>query len=208
MLGNHGRGLAKAVFTAPAKGLARLGVKPNHVTVAGTVLTVAASIALLATGHWMAGPLVVGLVVLADSLDGTLARLTGESSQFGAFLDSTLDRVGDGSVFGSILYWIAVGLAPSGIRTWLLIVGIITLLGSATVPYARARAEAVGAQAKVGIAERTDRLLVVLVATFLVGVGLPMWILGIGLTWVAFASSVTVVQRILAAKRELAQLEA
>lgn len=203
MLGAHGRDLARKVFTTPAKGLARLGVHPNHVTVAGTVATVAASIGLLATGHWTVGVVVVALVLFADSLDGTLARLQGESSEFGAFLDSTLDRIGDGAVFSSVVYWIAVSMAPSGMRTWLLIAGFITIIGAATVPYARARAESVGAEAKVGIAERTDRLLVVLVAVFLVSLGLPMWILGVGLTWVAFASTVTVIQRILAAKKEL-----
>ncbi|MDO5048399.1 MAG: CDP-alcohol phosphatidyltransferase family protein [Actinomycetaceae bacterium] len=203
MLGNHGRDLARKVFTAPARGLAKLGVRPNHVTVTGTVATVAVSAALLATGKWVWGPIVVALVLFADSLDGTLARLTGEASEFGAFLDSTLDRIGDGAVFSSIVYWIAVSMAPSSMRTWLLIAGLITIVGAATVPYARARAESVGAQAKVGIAERTDRLVVVLLATFLVGLELPMWILGVGLTWVAFASMFTVGQRIFAAKREL-----
>lgn len=203
MLGNHGRDLARKVFTAPAKGLAKLGVRPNHITIVGTLATVAASVGLLATGHWTVGVIVLAVVLFADSLDGTLARLTGEASEFGAFLDSTLDRIGDGAVFSSIVYWIAASMAPSGMKTWLLITGFITIVGAATVPYARARAESVGAEAKVGIAERTDRLVVVLVAAFLVSVGLPMWILGVGLTWVAFASVVTVIQRIMATKKEL-----
>ena len=200
MLGAHGRDLARK-FHRACKGRVRLGVHPNHVTVAGTVATVAS--VQRRTGHWTVGVVVVALVLFADSLDGTLARLQGESSEFGAFLDSTLDRIGDGAVFSSVVYWIAVSMAPSGMRTWLLIAGFITIIGAATVPYARARAESVGAEAKVGIAERTDRLLVVLVAVFLVSLGLPMWILGVGLTWVAFASTVTVIQRILAAKKEL-----
>lgn len=203
MLGNHGRGLVKQVFTGPAKLLARLGVTPNQVTVVGTVLSIAAAVGLLGTGKWIIGPVVLAVILFADSLDGTLARLTGSSSTFGAFLDSTLDRLSDGAVFGSLTFAIAVHYAPSSERTWAFIVGLISMIGAVTVSYARARAEAVGAQAKVGIAERTDRLIVGLVGAFLVGLGLPLWVMALALTWVAFASLFTVAQRIFAVKREL-----
>lgn len=203
MLGNHGRGIARAIFTAPARGLARIGVKPNHVTVTGTIITVVAAAGLLGTGHWIIGPIVLAVVLFADSLDGVLARLTGTSSEFGAFLDSTLDRLGDGAVFSALVFWIAISEAASGMRIWLLIVGFIAIVGTATVPYARARAESVGAEAKVGIAERTDRLVIALVGAFCVGLGLPMWVMGIALSWIAFATLFTVAQRIFAAKREL-----
>ncbi|MDO5034133.1 MAG: CDP-alcohol phosphatidyltransferase family protein [Actinomycetaceae bacterium] len=206
MLGNHGRGITRKVFTAPAKGLARLGVTANQVTVVGTVITVAVAAGTLGTGHWVAGPIALAFVLFADSLDGTLARITGEASPFGAFLDSTLDRIGDGSVFSALVYWIAVSQAPSAMRTWLLIAGFIAIVGTGTVPYARARAESVGAEAKVGIAERTDRLVIGLLGAFLVGLGLPMWVMGIALTWIAFATMFTVGQRIMAAKRELSNL--
>ncbi|MDO5729078.1 MAG: CDP-alcohol phosphatidyltransferase family protein [Actinomycetaceae bacterium] len=204
MLGEHGRGITHAVFTAPAQGLARIGVRPNHVTIAGTIITVALAAGLLATGHWIIAPIALGIVLFADSLDGTLARLTGESSDFGAFLDSTLDRVGDGAVFASIMFALAQ-LPPSPMRTWLMTVGLISIVGTATVPYARARAESLGAQAKGGIAERTDRLVIALVAVFFVGVGLPLWLLGVALSWIAFATCVTVVQRVRSARRELSR---
>ena len=203
MLGNHGRGLVKQVFTGPAKALARLGVTPNQVTVVGTVLSIAAAVGLLGTGQWIIGPIVLAVILFADSLDGTLARLTGSSSTFGAFLNSTLDRLSDGAVFGSLTFAIAAHYAPSLERTWAFIAGLISMIGAVTVSYARARAEAVGAQAKVGIAERTDRLIVGLVGAFLVGLGLPLWVMAIALTWVAFASLFTVAQRIFAVKREL-----
>ena len=83
MLGNHGRGLVKQVFTGPAKALARLGVTPNQVTVVGTVLSIAAAVGLLGTGQWIIGPIVLAVILFADSLDGTLARLTGSSSPLG-----------------------------------------------------------------------------------------------------------------------------
>lgn len=202
MLGEHGRGLTKRIFTAPAQTLARLGVRPNQVTIAGTMATVVLAVGLLGTGRWVIGPISLGIVLFADSLDGTLARLTGESSEFGAFLDSTLDRVADGAVFGAIIYALAQ-LPSSSVRTWLIIVGLISIVGTATVPYARARAESVGAQAKGGIAERTDRLVIALVAVFLVGMGLPLWVLGIALSWIAFATGVTVIQRIGTTRTEL-----
>ncbi|WP_297554676.1 phosphatidylinositol phosphate synthase [uncultured Actinomyces sp.] len=203
MLGNHGRGLEKQVFNAPAKALARLGVTPNQVTVVGTVLSIVAAVGLLGTGKWVIGPIVLAFILFADSLDGTLARLTDSSSTFGAFLDSTLDRLSDGAVFGSLTFAIAAQYAPSAVRTWAFIAGLISMIAALTVSYARARAEAVGAQAKGGIAERTDRLIIGLVGAFLVGLGLPLWVMALALTWVAFASLFTVGQRIFAAKREL-----
>lgn len=110
MLGNHGRSLVKAVFQAPAKGLAKLGVTPNQVTVAGTVVTVTLSLGLLARGYLALGGIVIGIVLFADSLDGTLARLTNQVSRYGAFLDSCLDRLADGVVFGALTFWAATGL--------------------------------------------------------------------------------------------------
>lgn len=203
MLGRHGRSLTRAVFEAPARGLARLSVTPNAVTIAGTVATVLAAGGLLGTGRLIAGPPVLGVILFADSLDGTLARLTGQASRFGAFLDSTLDRIGDGAVFASLCAYLAL-LSPAGsARTVGLLAGLAAIVGAATVPYARARGESVGVVAAVGIAERTDRLLVVLVAAFLTGVGLGAWWLSAGLVWVALASAVTVIQRIVYVARHI-----
>lgn len=203
MLGQHGRGAMKAVFAAPARGLARLGVTPNQVTVTGTVVTAVASVGLLAFGHLVAGPIVLGLVLLADSLDGNLARLTGQSSHFGAFLDSTLDRLGDGAVFGSLTAWAAFGMGAGPARTCAVIAGLVAIVGAGGVSYTRARGECVGVVAKVGIAERTDRLIVALVAAFLTGVGLSEWFYAAGLVWVAFASLVTIAQRIVFVARHI-----
>ncbi|MBD3688744.1 CDP-alcohol phosphatidyltransferase family protein [Nanchangia anserum] len=196
MLGQHGRSVTKAIFEAPARGLARAGVTPNHVTVAGTLVTVVASIVLLGWGHLIIGPIVLGIILFADSLDGTLARLTGTSSRFGAFLDSTLDRIGDGAVFGSLTAYAAMGLEPSAARTCAVLAGIVAIVGAAAVPYARARGESVGVVASVGIAERTDRLVISLVLAFVTGIGLSEWFLAAGLLIVAGASTITVVQRI------------
>ena len=196
MLGNHGRGLTRALFTRPALALGRLGVSPNMLTVAGTVLTVTAAVTLLPQGHFVAGPLVLLVVLVADSFDGILARATGTSSVFGAFLDSTMDRLADGAVLGSLAAWAALSMSVGALRTVTVVAALAGTIPAATVPYARARAESIGATAKVGIAERTDRLLVALGATFIVGLGAPQWVLTIALVYVAIASFITVVQRV------------
>ena len=131
MLGNHGRGLTKALFTRPALALGRLGGGPNMLTVTGTILSVTAAVTLLPRGHFVVGPLVLLVVLVADSFDGILARATGKSSVFGAFLDSTMDRLAGGAVLGTattaFVAPAAAGVEPS--RVWptlvLLAVGLL-----------------------------------------------------------------------------------
>ena len=86
MLGNHGRGLARAIFTSPAKLLAKAGVTPNMVTVVGTVINMGLAIGLLARGYLALGGILIGITAFADSLDGVLARLTKQTSEFGRSL--------------------------------------------------------------------------------------------------------------------------
>lgn len=203
MLGSHGRSLPQKVFSAPVRALAAAGVRPNHITIAGTLITVVVAMTLLGRGHWAAGALTLAVVLFADSIDGLLARYTQASSQFGAFLDSTLDRVGDGAVFASLVYWIAVGMNPGWERTWMLIAALVTLVGATTVPYARAKAEAMGTTASGGIAERTDRLVIVLVGCGLYGFGLTVWLPLVAFTWTAFATVVTTGVRIARARQGL-----
>ncbi len=203
MLGAHGRSVTRAVFTPVARVLSALHITPNVITVTGSVATIAVSIAVLARGYLWQGAVALGVVLLFDSLDGVLARSTGQSSAFGAFLDSTLDRLGDGAVFGSLAAWAAMGMASGPVRTVSVIAGLIAMVGAGTVPYARARAESVGVEAKLGIAERTDRLIIGLLGAFLTGLGLPEWLYAAGLCWVAFASLVTVGQRIWFTRRAL-----
>lgn len=203
MLGNHGRGLARAIFTAPAKLLAKAGVTPNMVTIAGTIINMALAIGLLARGYLALGGILIGITAFADSLDGVLSRLTNQTSDFGAFLDSSLDRLADGAIFGSLLYWAITGMAPGGIRTATIIAAICALVGAAAVPYVRARGEALGVVAKVGIGERTDRLVVALVGAGITNLGAPEICFPLALSWVAFASFVTVVQRVLYVRKHL-----
>ncbi len=205
MLGNHGRGLTKALFTRPALVLGRLGVTPNMLTVTGTALSVTAAVTLLPQGHFVAGPLVLLVVLVADSFDGILARATGKSSVFGAFLDSTMDRLADGAVLGSLAAWAALSMPTGVLRTVTVAAALVAIVMVAMFLYAWARAESVDATSSVGIAERTDRLRVALGATFIVGLGAPQWVLTIGLLYVAIASFITVIQRVRTVSQQVHQ---
>lgn len=196
MLGAHGRGITKALFTKPALAMARIGITPNMLTVTGTVLSVAVALATFPQGHFVVGPLLFLVVVAGDSFDGILARATGTSSPYGAFLDSTLDRLADGALYGSLTAWAALHMQAGALRTVTVCSGLAAVVMAAAVPYARARAESIGASASVGIAERTDRLVVALVTTFAVGLGAPQWVLTAGLALIAVAGFITVVQRV------------
>ena len=195
MLGNHGRSIAKTVFTPLARILARMGVTPNMVTVVGTVASIAIAVICIPRGWIWQGGIALAVVMFGDAVDGTLARMTTGGTRFGAFLDSTLDRLADGAVFGSLTAYAVFNMADTPVRTWTIIAGICSIVGAATVPYARARAESVGVVAKLGIAERADRLIVGNGSAMIMSVGAPQWVFALGLTWVACASFVTVCQR-------------
>jgi phosphatidylinositol phosphate synthase len=144
-------------------------------------------------GEFLIGVLVCTAFVFSDLVDGHMARLNGTSSSWGAFLDSTLDRFGDAAIFsGLAMYYVGPGDsdALAGLAIYCLVMGSVT-------SYARARAESLGMQARGGIAERSDRLVAILVATGLAGLlGVPV-LIPITLGLLAVASTVTVVQRVL-----------
>jgi len=183
-------GMAR-VMTPPADALLRLGVSPDAVTVVGTLVVVVTALWAFPTGHLFAGAIVIGLFALTDALDGTMARRSGRSGPWGAFLDSTLDRFADGAIFAGLVLWYTGG----GDDRLTAVLALACLVLGSIVPYARARAEGLGMTASGGIAERADRLALVLVATFAVGVGAPTVVLTVVLGLLALASAVTIVQR-------------
>ncbi|GAB2623938.1 phosphatidylinositol phosphate synthase [Pseudactinotalea suaedae] len=204
VLGNRGRGVSSALFGPLARLLVRLKVSPDVVTFAGTLAVIAASLTLLPTAHLTVGALVLGVFVLTDSIDGIMARLVhGEEPRpYGEFLDSTLDRFSDGAIFaGLTLYF--VGHTTGSTQTWGVATAVACLALGGLVSYARAKAQALGVVAKVGIAERADRLIVALAATLLVGLGLPVLVLVVALALLAAASLVTVGQRMVLVRRAL-----
>lgn len=198
MLSSHGRAISTPVLTPLARALLKLGLGPDTVSIAGTLGVVLAALALLPNGHFVAGSLLVAACALTDMLDGLMAREleargVRRSKDFGAFLDSTLDRVADGAIFGGLVLFYT---GPGDSRVTGMLALACLVLGS-VVPYARARAEGLGMTASGGIAERADRLVVVLVATMLVGLGLPTLVMTVVLALLTVASAVTVVQRVL-----------
>jgi CDP-diacylglycerol--glycerol-3-phosphate 3-phosphatidyltransferase len=165
-------------------------------TVIGTVGTTAGALSLFPTGHLFAGTMVCTGFVLADMLDGTLARITGNSGVFGAFLDSTMDRIADSAVFAGIAIWLATG----GHNRLLAVVALFCLVTGGLVSYAKARAEGLGLRCDVGIAERTERLIIGLAAIGLSGLGVP-YVLSIGLWILAVLSAITFGQRVYAVRK-------
>ena len=198
MLNNaSARAVVGHVIDPVARGLLRLHVSPDAVTVAGTVGASAAGLWFYPRQQWAVGTLVILLFAFSDLLDGTMARMSGRQGPWGAFLDSTLDRVTDGLLFGAV----ALGFVAAGDRLTAAI-AIVCLVGGAVVSYAKARAESVGAECNVGIAERAERLIIAGAAALLYGLGVPyilpaaLWLLA-ALTWF------TVGQRMLHVRKQL-----
>jgi len=180
-----------AIWKAPARALVNAGVHPNAMTIAGTVGVVFGAVFFLPQRGTMLfwGVLVITFFVMTDMLDGTMARLAGKTSRLGAFLDSTLDRVADAAIFGSLVWAFRVEDPNTALAA------LMCLTVGSFVPYARARAEGLGIEAKMGIAERSDRLVIGLTATGFVGLGLPLWVLTWTLTLLSVAALITVGQR-------------
>jgi CDP-diacylglycerol---glycerol-3-phosphate 3-phosphatidyltransferase len=178
--------------------LLRLGVSPDAVTVVGTLGVVAGSLVFFPRGQFLVGVLVVTAFVFSDLIDGYMARQSQRTSSWGAFLDSTLDRLGDAAVFAGLVLWYAGG----GDDLWLAGLALYCLVMGAVTSYARARAESLGMQATGGVAERADRLVLILVATGFAGIFDFEPLIVVALALLAVGSTVTVVQRILAVRTQ------
>jgi CDP-diacylglycerol---glycerol-3-phosphate 3-phosphatidyltransferase len=176
----------------------RLGISADAVTLVGTLGVTAGALVFFPLGLLWQGVVVITCFVFSDLIDGEMARRSGRTSAFGAFWDSTLDRIGDAAVFGGlVLYFAGPGedFLHLCVALWCLVMGSVT-------SYARARAESLGMDARGGVAERADRLVAVLVLTFFGDVlGLP--VLYEATLWVlAVASTYTVVFRVLKVRRQ------
>lgn len=176
----------------------RLGISPDAVTVVGTLGVSAGALVFFPQGMLWQGVLVVTAFVFSDLVDGAMARKMGRTDDFGAFLDSTLDRVADAALFGAM----ACYFAWQAEDPLYLVLSLVILAMGAVTSYARAKADVLGYDAKVGIAERPDRLVGLLVPMFFADVlDLPI-LLHIALWVLAVAATVTVVQRIWVVRRQ------
>lgn len=205
------RGVMAKVIEPVAKLLLKIGLTPDAITYLGTIGASAAALWFFPRGEFVAGVLVMILFIFSDLLDGTMARISGRAGPWGNYLDSTLDRVADGAVFGSVLIYFAsrgemsadgdildattahVGTAAA----W------VVLVGAFTISYSKARAESVGATANVGIAERAERLIVVLAAAFLTGLLDQPYIITGAMVVLAVLVVITIGQRFATVKSQL-----
>ncbi len=176
----------------------RLGISPDVITLVGTLGVAAGALVFFPQGMLWQGVLVVTAFVFSDLVDGAMARKLGRTDLFGAFLDSTLDRVADAALFGGMALFFAWQAED---RLYLVLSLVCLAMGSVT-SYARSKGEQLGFNAKTGLAERPDRLVGLLVPTFFGDVfGVP-WLYEIALWLIAVLSTVTVVQRILLVRRQ------
>lgn len=189
----------------------RWGISPNTVTLVGTLGVSGGAMFFFPRGELLVGVLVITAFVFSDIMDGYMARSSGKVSSFGAFWDSTLDRIGDAAIFGGLaMYYVG-----PGDNDWFAALAIYCLSMGSVTSYARARAESLGMQAKVGIAERADRLVSILVITGVadlanrLGVGEnALYAIPLTLGVLALASTITVVQRVLVVREQALAMDA
>lgn len=182
-----------------ADALLRLKVHPDAVTVTGTVGVVVGSLVCFPRGLFLLGTVIVAVFVLTDLLDGAMARKLGTTGRFGAWLDSTCDRVADAAIFSGLVLW----FAGDGDDRLLAGTALFCLVTGGLVSYAKARAEGLGLRCDVGLAERAERVILVLLATLLAGLGVQ-YALAAGLWLLGVATALTFVQRLVEVRRQAA----
>jgi CDP-diacylglycerol--glycerol-3-phosphate 3-phosphatidyltransferase len=191
------RGLSHSVLGPIARWLIKLGISPDVVTIAGTLGVVLSALVCFPQGWLWQGVVAVTFFVISDMVDGLMAKITGRTSNWGAFLDSSSDRLGDAAVFGGILLYF-VYRQDSTLWAGIALAGLV--FGQWT-SYVKARAESLGFQCSGGLAARADRLVIILAGTLLAGLGVP-YILRIAVAALAVTSMITVLQRIAQVRRQ------
>ena len=176
------------LFNPLVQALARTPVTPNMITVAGTVCMSAAALSMFPIGELFPVAFTATIFTFTDMLDGQLARIKGSSGKYGAFLDSTMDRLGDAAIFGGITIWFMRSDHLLGV------VSLFCLAGGMSVSYVKARAEGLGLNADVGVIERPERLIIGLTSIGLSGLGIP-YVLPIGMWALAAGTAFTLYQR-------------
>lgn len=173
--------------------LVRNRVSPNAITAVGTLCAVTGGI-IYATGHIRTAGWFLGITAFFDVLDGTVARRTGRTTVFGAFWDSTLDRIADGAVLGGLMIFYANDGRHGNV--WMVAVSLAGIVGAFVTSYTRARAEALGIDAKVGVLQRPERVTLLAAPQAFFGLALNGVVLAAVVVLLAVTSWITVVQRI------------
>jgi CDP-diacylglycerol--glycerol-3-phosphate 3-phosphatidyltransferase len=178
--------------------LARNNVSPNAITTVGTLLTVAAGV-VYATGHIMTAGWIMAGTAFFDVVDGEVARRTGRCTVFGAFYDSTLDRVGDGALMAGFTVFYATN--PLHHNLYMMVVSLLGIIGTFLVSYTRARAESLGIDAKVGVMQRPERIVLLSAPQALFGLFWNGWVLIAIIILLTVTAWITAVQRIAFVRR-------
>ncbi|WP_427876810.1 CDP-alcohol phosphatidyltransferase family protein [Gardnerella sp. 2492-Sm] len=204
----------KRAISPIAKFLVRLGVTANSITIVGTVAVVIIAFATAFSKQFVIGTIFLTIFVLADSLDGSVAALTTGGTKFGAFLDSTLDRIADWSLFISVCICLYKAHEKE-MCTWIptfngniikyvgLLSCLIALMGAFVTSYTRARGQSINVDPKKGLITRADRVSVILVSMGLVGLTNQLFWLSLSMILLAIGGIITVFQRIFEVKKSL-----
>lgn len=190
MMTEWARKLSRPIVEPLARALARGGVSANALTVAGVLLQGFAA-AWLATGHLRVGGLTLAVAAACDGLDGAVARAAGRTTTFGAFLDSTMDRLAEIMIFAALLWFVnePSSSAPCRSCAYDSMLVMAALSGSLVVSYTRARSEGLGVGTKAGWLGRLERVLILVIA-------LLLGTLRLGLVLIAVGAWLTVAQRV------------
>jgi CDP-diacylglycerol--glycerol-3-phosphate 3-phosphatidyltransferase len=186
-LNAYARAVTDRIVVPIGRGLVRVGVTPNWLTAMGFLLTLA-GVGVVLWGHPLGGAILMGVGAVLDAFDGTVARLRGTEGPLGAFYDSVTDRFCDAAVFGAAAWLVRSDPLTFGVA--------MVAMGAAFItPYIRAKAEALGWVATVGVIERAERMLLLITAIGFEKVAVALWILAVG-------GVITVVQRLRAVVKQ------
>ena len=196
MIQNRFKAPVTALITPSCRFLLRIGITANWLTFIGAIGSSISALYFFSKGDFFLGTLLVSLFALSDLFDGTMARLSEQgTTKWGALIDSTLDRVTDAAIYAGVISY-----AISSDNTNLALLALLALITGALIPYIRAKAESLGIECSVGIAERAERLIIILTATGLYGLGVNIALAG-GLLLINIVGLITIVQRLLVVAR-------
>lgn len=191
------RGHASRFIDPVAKLLLRLGISANAVTWFGALATVTVSVYFIPQGSFLAAGIWYGIFASSDLLDGTMARISGSTGKYGAFLDSTLDRFVDAAVVSAMTYYCMTHGQP----TWAIAAGFVAIATAQITSYIRAKAESIDIECKVGLAERSERSILAWLTLLITGFGI--FVIHYALVVLAVASTITVMQRMAHVAKQL-----
>jgi CDP-diacylglycerol--glycerol-3-phosphate 3-phosphatidyltransferase len=196
MIQNRFKAPVTALITPSCRFLLRIGITANWLTFIGAIGSSISALYFFSKGDFFLGTILVSLFALSDLFDGTMARLSElGTTKWGALIDSTLDRVTDAAIYAGVISY-----AISSDNTNLALLALLALITGALIPYIRAKAESLGIACSVGIAERAERLIIILTATGLYGLGVNIALVG-GLLLINILGLITIVQRLLVVAR-------